>query len=186
MRYKPVVGLLAFTASLASCTLFKTSCKQNSMGQYAEPDSSAVIYSDSIDAVILNANRVRLYDMTDFVREDSAVGKRDSIFNYEIKKDVGLLKKEELSILRFIISDKSWYIKDYAPVRQPFHPNIALEFSRKKSKTFMLVSFGTEEIAIAMSDGKFNFYLMRDKRALARWAAQMFPEDNYYKILLSH
>lgn len=186
MQYRQVVGLLAVSASLASCTLLKTSCRDDGMWRIAERDSSAVVYNDSIDAVILCADKVRLYDMADFVGKDSSTnGKRDSLFNYAVKKDIGLLKKEERDILRFIVSDKSWFIKDYAPIRQPFHPNISFEFTYKRSNVFMFVSFGTEEIAIATADGKFKFFLMRDKRPMARWAAMMFPEKDYYRILLN-
>lgn len=185
MQYRRVVGLLAVSASLASCTLFKTSCRDDGMGQIAERDSSAVVYNDSIGAVILCADKVRLYDMADFVGKDSAAtGERDSLFNYAVKKDVGLLKSDEMEVLRFIVSDKSWYIKDYAPIRQPFHPNIAFEFNHKRSKAYIFVSFGTEEIAIATADGKFKVFLMRDKRPMARWAAMMFPEEDYYKNII--
>lgn len=111
--------------------------------------------------------------------------KRKTVF-YEIKKNVGLLERDERKILSFIISDKNWYIKDYAPIRQPFHPNIALEFIYKESKAFMFVSFGTEEIAIADVTGKLKFYQMKDKRLMARWIYMKFPEEEYYKELIKH
>lgn len=147
-------------------------------------DTSFVVYCDSIDSVILNADKVRIYDMADFVITNESVEKRDSLFNYEIKNDIGLLGKDERRILSFIISDKKWYIKNYAPIRQPFHPNIALELTYKRSKAFMFVSFGTEEIAISDAAGNLKFYQMRDKRPMARWAYMIFPEEEYYKKLI--
>jgi len=182
MQYKQVVGLLTISASLASCTLFKSSCQSGDMKRVAVRDSSTVIFSDSIDSIVLNVSKIRLYDMASFVASsDSTTDKHDRLFNYTVKKNMGLLKKGQKDILHFIISDKNWYIKDYAPIRQPFHPNIAMEFIYKRSKVFMFVSFGTEEIGIATSDGKFKFYLMRDKRPMVRWTTMMFPEEEYYK-----
>lgn len=147
-------------------------------------DSALVIYSDSLDAIILDASKVRFYDMADFVVVRDSVEMQDCLFKYKIKKDMGLLENEEKKVLSFIISDRTWYIKDYAPVRQPFHPNIAFEFVCKKNKAFMFVSFGTEEVAISDAEGNFKFYQMRGKRLMSRWAYMKFSDEEYYKELI--
>lgn len=185
MQHGNLIGLIAFSASLASCTLFKTSCQKNGMERITEKDSLAIIYNDSIDTIILCADKVRLYDMADLVAlPDSTTHCKSNLFNYVVKKDMGLLKKNAKNVLHFIISDSRWYIKDYTPIRQPFHPNIGMEFMRKSMKAYMFVSFGTEEIAIATSNGDFKFYLMRDKRQISRWVAKLFPNEEYYTNLL--
>lgn len=184
MRYKLLISLLVIPTSFVSCTLFKTSCIQRSSNNHDDTDSTLVIYNDSLDSIILNASYVRIYDMTDFVMSHDSTGKMASLFNYKIKKDIGLLEDDERKILYFIISDKNWYIKNYAPIRQPFLPNIALEFTCKKNKAFMFVSFGTEEIAISDAVGNFKFYQMRGKRLIARWACMKFSDEEYYKELI--
>lgn len=107
----------------------------------------------------------------------------DSIFNFPIKEYIGLLSTEEKAVLSFILSDRDWYIQDYAPVRHPFNPNIAFEFSYKDSKAYVLVSFASEEIAISYAEGTLRYYQMRDIHPLARWSAMKFPEYEYYRIL---
>lgn len=184
MRYKYLIGLLVVSASLVSCTLFKNSCSHHLVDNLADNDSTSVIYSDSIDSIIINASKVRVYRMVDFSALRDSVGTRDSLFNYVIKRDAGLLGKDEKAVLSFIISDKKWYIKRYAPIRQPFHPNIALEFMLGKCKAFMFISFGTEEVAISDVEGDFKFYQMYDKRPMARWAYRKFPEEEYYQKLI--
>lgn len=184
MRYRQLAVLLALSTNLVSCTLFKTSCIQDAKKNPAGTDSVLVIYTDSVDAIILKAEKVYIYDMADFVVPDDSIRPKNCLFNYEVKKDIGLLKKDEKEILSFIVSDKNWYIKNYAPVRQPFHPNIALEFIHKKDKAFMFVSFGTEEVAIADATGKFKFYQIRNKHLMARWACMIFPKEEYYEELI--
>lgn len=181
MRHRKMVGLLVMSLSLTSCSLFKTSCTCNTVTGGTEADSLSVIYSDSIDAILLKASKVRVYDMADFVENNDSTVKSDSLFNYRIKNEKGFLKDKEHNILSFILSDKYWYISKYAPIRQPFHPNFALEFIFKKEKAFVFVSFGTEEIAISDSTGHFRFFQMRDKRLIARWACIVFPKEEYYK-----
>lgn len=184
MRYRQFIGLLAISTSFVSCSLFKASCTHHATNNHVNTDSVSVIYSDSVDSIIMDATKVRIYDMADFVIVHDSIGQKDSLFNYEIKKDIGLLEKDEKIILLFIVSDKNWYIKNYAPIRQPFHPNIALEFISMKRRAFMFVSFGTEEIAISDTMGNFKFYQMYDKRPIARWAYLKFPKEDYYKELI--
>ena len=169
---------------LASCTMFKTPCLQTPVANRTNADSVKAIYNDSVDNIFLNAGKVHIYEMADFTLSRHSAKQRDSLFNYEIHKDMGFLKTKEKAILAFIISDKNWYIKNYAPIRQPFHPNIAFEFVNQKHKAFMFISFGTEEIAISDREGNFRFYQMRDKLPMARWACLKFPEEKYYKELL--
>lgn len=183
MQYKRITGFITISTLLASCTLFKPSCL-TTLTNHINTDSASVIYNDSVDSIFLNANQVRIYDMASLIISQDSTKQRDSLFNYEINENIGFLKKEEKAILKFIISDKSWYIKKYAPIRQPFNPNIALEFTNHKHKVFMFVSFGTEEIAISDSEGNFKFYRMRDKYIMARWAYTAFPKEEYYKELL--
>lgn len=182
MRYKPIIGILLVSATLVSCTLFKASCKQTgTMYKQASADSASVIYSDSVDKILLYASKVRLYDMEDFVNVQDSLEKHDRIFNYEIKKDMGVIGKKEKEVLSFIVSDKKWYIKDYAPIKHPFHPNIVLEFINKQARIYMFVSFATEEVAIATTNGQLRFYLMNAMRPIVRWTYMQFPEENYYK-----
>lgn len=184
MRYRQIVGLLVFSINLTSCSLFKTSCTRNATTDVTDTDSLSVIYNDSIDDILIHANKIRLYDMADFIMSNDSIENTDSIFNYKIKKKIGLLKKKEKDILSFIISDRNWYIKDYAPVRQPFHPNLALEFIHKKANAFMFVSFGTGEVAISDIKGNFKFFRMQNNHLMERWAYTIFPEEEYYKELI--
>ena len=176
------IWVLAIFLSLISCSMFKPSSVVDA--DILCTDSTMVIYDDSIDAILLNAHKVRLYEMADFVMQGDSVKNIDSIFKYRIKCVIGLLDKKCANILSFVISDKYWYIKDYAPVRQPFHPNLTLEFIHHHKKAYMFVSFGTEEVAISDMEGNFKFYQMNDKRILARWACMVFPEEKYYEELI--
>lgn len=184
MQNKRTVGILVMLLSLSSCSLTKTTCEVEATATETTGSRSIpFVYSDSIDAIFTADCEVHLYDMADFMASDSTM-LLDSVFTYKIKKDMGILGKEEKGILRFIISDKQWYIKDYAPIRQPFHPNITVEFIQGKSKAFMFFSFGSEEVAIADEKGGLKFFQMREKRQLARWASLIFPDESYYKTLI--
>lgn len=181
MRYKSVLVLFAISAIFVSC---KTSCTQYNPNNYKSQDSTIVIYSDSLDHIILNAENVIFYEMDDFIISYDSIETPDSLFKYRVKKNMGELEYDERRILFFIISDKNWYIKNYAPIRQPFHPNIAIEFICKRGTAFMFVSFGTEEVAVSDALGNFKFYQMRGKRLMARWAYMKFPDDEYYIELI--
>lgn len=184
MRCGKIIGFLVLSMSLVSCSLFKSS-GNNSIRRLVDTDSSAVIYNDSVDAIIFHSEKVRLYDMADFVSlSDSVEVSHDSIFNYAVGNSKRWLNREELNVVHFIISDKDWYVRNYSPIRQPFNPNMGMEFIYGKSKAYMFVSFGTEEVAIATLNGKFKFYKMHDKRPMARWATLVFPNNDYYKKLL--
>lgn len=184
MQYKKVIGLWAISASFVSCALLKPFSAQHETNIHVETDSISVIYNDSIDSIILDADKVRIYDMANYVMNQDSVVKRDSLLGYGIERDFGLLKKKEKAVLSFIVSDKKWYIKNYAPIRQPFHPNIALEFTFKKEKAFMFISFGNEEVAISDIMGNFKFYQMHDIRSMARFISWIFPKEEYYKKLI--
>lgn len=179
MKHRYWAGILSLFAILTSCSLSKSSNEYNAASVTLGNDS-IVIYNDSIDDILLNAKKVLAYDMADFVQQNDSVIKRDSIFNYHVKKKIGPLNSKELNILSFIIGDKSWYIKKYNPVRRPFNPDFTLEFIQSKKHIYMFVSFGTEEVAISDSKGNFKFYKMKDKHILARWALLKFPDKEYY------
>ena len=110
MRHRKMVGLLVMSLSLTSCSLFETSCTCNTVTGVTETDSLSVIYSDSIDTILLKASKVRVYDMADFVENNDSTEKSDSLFNYRIKNEKGFLKEKELNIISFILSDKYCYI----------------------------------------------------------------------------
>lgn len=148
-------------------------------------DSPPPIYNDSIDAIISGAREIILYDMDDSATGGESGHVCDSLSGYPIKKDIGKLCNEAATLLKFIITDHQLYVKNYSPVRQPFNPNIGFEFRLRKAAVFMLVSFGTHEIAITDTCRQFKFYRMRSIRPLARWAYMMFPEyKEYYLNLL--
>lgn len=184
MRYKPIIGFLFVSITLTSCTLFKTSCRQNTAKKQTNADSTSIIYNDSVDNILLNASEVCLYDMADFVNKHDSLEKHDSIFNYEIKKNMGIIRQKEKEVLAFIISDRKLYMKKYEPIKHPFHPNITLEFTNKQSKAYMFISFATGEIAISTINQPLRFYLMSTIRPMARWAYMLFPEEKYYKELI--
>ena len=180
MHLNKILGLWAISANLVSCTLLNSFSTKQMSDINADTDSTSIIYNDSIDSIILGADKVRIYDMASFVGNNDSIPKSDSIFNYHIKEEKGLLKDKEINVLSFILSDNYWYIRNYAPIRQPFHPNFTLEFICRKEKAFVFVSLGTEEIAISDSNGNFKFYQMQDKRIIARWALMVFPKEEYY------
>ena len=107
--------------------------------------------------------------MVGFVRDSGEVAFNDSLFNYPIDTVIGKLDKKEKILLDFVISDKKQYRKDYDPIRQPFHPNFALEFIKRKQRAYYFVSFGTGEVAIVDTSGNFKFYLMKDSKLMKRW-----------------
>lgn len=180
MKHRFGVGILLLSAILTSCSLSKSSNEYNAVASVALGNDSIVIYNDSVDDILFNAKKVLAYDMADFVQQSDFAIIGDTIFNYQVKKKIGPINNKELNILSFIIADKSWYIKEYNPVRRPFSPDFTLEFIHKKRHVYMFVSFGTEEVAIADSKGNFKFYQMRNKHILARWALLKFPDKEYY------
>lgn len=95
MQYKRIVGFITVSTALASCTLFKTSCLQTTVASRIDTDSASVIYNDSVDNILLNAGKVRIYDMADFVMYSDSAKQRDSLFNYEINKSIGFLEKRK-------------------------------------------------------------------------------------------
>lgn len=181
--------LFLFTMPLlASCTFLKTSSvsshKEKPTDSIAD-NKTIAIYNDSVDAILLNPNRIRLYTMKGFVTDTvSEEAKTDSIFNYPIQQKTGIASSTMQRILLFIIGDHALYKKNYAPIRQPFHPNLTLEFAKGKKRIYYFISFGTNEVAIADENGSFRFFLFKDTRLLARWASLLFPNDSYYQNLI--
>lgn len=49
----------------------------------------------------------------------------------------------------------------------------------------MLLSFGSEEVAVADDHGSPKYYGMKNMRILARWASLVFPHEEYYKKLIN-
>lgn len=131
------------------------------------------IYNDSIDNILMHPSNVKMYQIISFVSDSVDARQADSLFNYPIYKKIGKIKKDEKILLHFVISDLRQYRKDYPPVRQPFNPDFALEFTKGKETAYYFVSFGTGEIAIADIVGQFKFFLMNDSRIMERWYAHI-------------
>lgn len=149
--------------------------------------SHPTIYSDSVDSILFHPDQIRLFRMCGMVLSDSVLKleKLDSIFNYPIHKSLGVISAEMQQLLLFVIEDLSLYHKDYAPIRQPFHPNLILEFIKGNQQVYYLISFGTHEVAVSDADRNSRYFLFGNPRLLARWAAKIFVNDDYYMQLVN-
>lgn len=167
---KWVVPLVTLSLLTGACNTLKSLTSEKS--EVEETDSvEAVhyIYNDSVDKIIKHPSSVKLYQMVGLVRDSAETISKDSLFNYLIDREIGILDKKTKILLDFIISDETQYRSEYNPIRQPFNPTFALEFTRNKQHVFYFVSFGTGELAIADENGQFEFYLMRDSEIMKRW-----------------
>lgn len=176
--------LLPLFSCAVSCSMTGQSCSDGCVARVTV-DTVPPVFNDSVDAIVFGANSVRLYDMADFVQGGDTLGaKCDSLLGYAVKRNLGRVSKSDLSVLRFILSDRQWYMADYPLVRHPFHPNIALEFIKGRRKAYALVSFVTGEIKISDACGNFKVFMMRGSRPMARWCLGMFPGEEYFERLV--
>lgn len=176
--------IVLLAANLTSCSCLRKHSSQEIQTGENTPNLSP-IYSDSLDVIFKETDKVRVYEVYNFIDSHDNNIRGDSLFNYKIKKNLGILKKKEFEILSFIITDPNLLNPNYAPVRQPFHPNIILEFTKGKHKGYMLLSFGSEEVGVADDKGNLKYYEMKNMRLLARWASLVFPQEDYYKKLIN-
>ena len=186
-RRNAMAILRSITTAVLTVTLFITCSPPTYTYEQAARGNDLLppIYNDSIDSIISGAGKIILYDMDDFTTDGNNKHTCNSLSGYPIKRRMGKLCNEAATLLKFITTDHSMNVKDYSPIRQPFNPNIGFEFRLRKAAVFMLVSFGTHEIAITDTCRQFKFYRMRSIRPLARWAYMMFPEyKEYYLNLL--
>lgn len=190
MSYKHIALLLIIFFWMASCSMFRSSHKQ---AAEVDKQADAVIYSDSVDNIILNAESVIWYEIKGMTERPDSLKEGKRILGYEIKQvHTGLADQGMDDVLLFIISDREWYVRDYAPVRQPFYPNIIMDFSKRgQGGALMLYSFGSGEVAItrlqkSAADSAVNlkYYKMRDPRLMVRWVANRLPGNKYYQELL--
>lgn len=182
--------LLSLLAGFASCSILSPADKHDSGATTARVETdSSVIFVDTIDNIIRNADKILWYEMTGMT-ESADSANQDSILGHPVKR---VHKEGKDRVLSFILSDKDWYISDYPPVKQQFHANIVFVFQKKHSGSVgMLVSFGSGEIAVTKvipdtrepllaTEAELSTYMMRYPRILARWVAEKLPEDTYYK-----
>lgn len=180
--YAALLSLLIM--SMPSCTYLRRICRHDKPLS-DKVQNLPVIYNDSINSIIRESDKVRLYETYDFIEAHDTTAAGDSIFHYKIKNSGRQLNNKEREILEFIITDPAWILSCYAPVRQSFYPNIILEFSKKHQKAYLLLSFGSEEVEACDMSGNVKFYRMTGRRNLARWASIIIPEEEYYKKLLT-
>lgn len=179
----PVIATVLFV----SCAFFKKSPQLfENLTQNHQTQNKIFIYNDSVDSILLKPDKICLYQMKGLIQTDSVEKACDSIFNYKIQKTDGIISKDMQQILLFIIEDKKQYQKDYEPIRQPFHPNITIEFIQGEKKIYYFISLGTNEVAIADERRNFQFYLFKTPNLLIRWLNKIFPSDEYYNNLLNN
>lgn len=184
-----IYGILLLLIVLLAANLTSCSCLRKHGSQEIQTSENTsdlpTIYNDSLDAIFKEADKVRVYEVHNFIDSHDSNIQGDSLFNYKIKKNIGLLKRKEFEILSFIITDPNLLNPDYAPVKQPFHPNIILEFIKGRRKGYMLLSFGSEEVGVADDEGNLKYYEMKNMRVLARWVSLILPQEDYYKKLIN-
>lgn len=165
--------ILLFATSLlvgaCNTTIHSSDSKELEVAEQNDSVQRYCIYNDSVDNILMHSSNVKLYQMFSLIRDSVDASQKDSLFIYPIKKKLGKLKKEGKHLLHFIISDTKQYRTNYTPIRQPFNPDFALEFTKGKQTAYYFVSFGTGEIAIADITGHFKFFLMSDAHTIERW-----------------
>lgn len=109
-----------------------------------------------------------MYKLEGILRDTSIKQKRDSFMGYPIVTKYGKIKKKNKNIIDFVLKDTSLYIENYAPARQPFAPNYAIEYLSKKKTISFLFSFGSGEIAVREDKESYKFFHMRDSKAIRR------------------
>lgn len=182
--------LLSLLAGFASCSILSPADKHESTATAALQADTTVIFGDTIDNIILNADRIVWYEVMGLTESADTTNKAACVLGFPVKNRH---KADKDRVLSFILSDKDWFIRNYPPVRQQFLANIIFVFHKKHAGNVgMLVSFGSGEIAVTdvipenedftqIADVVRTEYLMRDPRILARWLAEKLPEDTYYK-----
>ncbi|MBP3536845.1 MAG: hypothetical protein J6J93_04810 [Muribaculaceae bacterium] len=174
----PAFTMLLSVSAFYGCQCCRTATPEVSIEKEAEKDSINCTYLDSVCKAIVSADSVRLYDMVNMFDNISTLC--DSIADYPIMRAVSTLNNEDIAIVKFILSDKNFYISDYEPVKQPFHPNFAIQFD----SIAFLASFGTGEIRV-FEPGKIDScYFMGNYDSLARWGMRVFPDEEYYKLIV--
>lgn len=151
-------------------------------------DTTQVDSLDTITPPFELIDSAILYSMANLVLQDSDTIRqtRDSLIGYAVDSVVRTIDGGHLDVLKFILSDKRLYIRDYPKIRQPFCPNFAVEFRAKTDTAIYLVSFNTDEIAVKNSSRELQFFKMEETVNLARWAMLSFPQNAFYSTYLKY
>lgn len=172
--------LLLFVTLLfgACCTSKQGQVVDN--GSIASKDSTNfVLQQDSCYKLFKQAQSIYVYETMPFITDTTSKVKRDSLLSYPLKRSVGKISGRKLEVIKFLMSDKSQYVFDYPPVRQPFWPNAIFKLHNGKNTTYCMMSFGTHEIAFTKDKRSFIYAWMCNSDTLERWFNQyVLPKRN--------
>ena len=147
------------------------------------PDSVVISkLGDSICDIVFNPKKVTLYTLEPLERpkdEDSTIG------GFKTNEKVGTIAKEYYSTVLFLLSDScSYYDGPFVPATA-FSPEVALEFSNRKGKVYLLYSFASREIGI-VADGTLLKKQHYGNHRLFLLFFQNILKDEYYAKLLNN
>ncbi|MCD8292074.1 MAG: hypothetical protein LUC91_11325, partial [Prevotella sp.] len=143
-----------------------------------------IITKDSIPILVQSADSTCLYilDAIGQLKNDSI--RSDSVAGFMVKENFGRIKKKDLEILTFLLSDEKMLLNDYPLVKQVFLPYLAVKIINKDQNYYLLFSFGSEELAIATNNYEYDKYKFSEIRPIARWANMILPKDDYINSII--
>lgn len=200
-----LLGLLLTYCCTSQKKLTKDAKKLN---DFSLSDSVKVIYGDSVSQILFGADIVQLMELDhppivevqidsvlkDSVNSDKYVSdsllvkeiiRRDSLYHgYAVKKDFGVLTKEQIAPLYFLLSDRYAYMLGDDYPSAPFMGRIALNFERNEELLDMIFSFSGGQIQVITADS--NYILKYNYEHLFMHYFQQFLKDETIQQLLDN
>lgn len=171
-------------------------------------DSVKAIFGDSVSKILFGAKTVQIMELTippiidvqiDSVMRDSTdsgkyvsdsllvkeIIREDSLYHgYAIKKDFGILTKEQIAPLYFLLSDRYAYMLGDNYPSAPFMGRIALHFERNEEVLDLIFSFSGGQMQVITVDS--SYMLKYNYEHLFMHYFQQFLKDETIQQLLDN
>lgn len=154
---------------LNACCITKHRQILENGGTISKDTTISITEQDSLTCLFQSAKSIHVYETMPFITDTANKTKHDSLLGYPLKRSIGKINGKKLEVIKFLMDDKSQYVLNYPPVRQPFWPNAIFELRNGKNITYCMMSFGTHEIAFTKDKKSFNYAWMRNSETLERW-----------------
>lgn len=184
MKGTTIICMSIAIMTLLSCSSISNNARIDKVAIEKNSMDSVVCINDSVIESIILSDSIVLYGLYEPILESDTISVSNKcIAGYSVKDSILTVTKDMEAVLKFVVGDQCTYICNYPSVKQRFLPYIAIGFHRKNDVLYFLISFGTEEIALAAEDAILQTYQIEEWRLLTRWFSQVLPNDEYVKLI---
>lgn len=106
-----------------------------------------------------------------------------TIGGFKVDKTIGKIKKDDMLILQFLLSDGGQFASNNFAVSMPYLPSYAIEFTLKKEKVSLLFSMASGEIAIVKNGKRVKYVQIKNIRLFALLLKNITNDNIFNEIL---